>query len=83
MGPDSSADFELREVMDMGFCRKCTERWVGVRAAHCTGCHRTFKSVWGFDKHRVGIICKHPMDLGMEMNEKGIWVKPNPKYGRL
>lgn len=30
----------------------CGERWSGVAAAHCAGCHRTFSAPGLFDKHR-------------------------------
>ena len=57
----------------MGFCIKCSERWVGVSAAHCSGCHRTFKGVGAFDKNRVGFECRDPLGLGMECSDKGFW----------
>ena len=57
----------------MGFCLKCKEKWTGANRCHCTGCHRTFHSVGGFDKHRKNFKCLDPIDLGMEMDEKGIW----------
>lgn len=63
----------------MGYCVKCKERWTGLNRAHCTGCHRTFNSVSAFDRHRVGFKCLDPMDLGMRVDEKGIWSKPMSK----
>lgn len=60
----------------MGFCKKCNFRWLGVSAAHCTGCHRTFKSANAFDLHRRDFRCLDPMDLGMIMNDRGFWTKP-------
>ena len=66
----------------MGFCIKCGERWKGLSVCHCTGCHRTFKGVLGFDRHRKKFTCLDPADIGMEMNEKGFWVKPMNKSAR-
>jgi len=63
----------------MGYCVKCREKWTGLSRAHCTGCHRTFNSVGAFDRHRVNFKCLDPVDLGMKMDEKGIWFKPMPK----
>jgi len=62
----------------MGPCIKCHERWVSMKAAHCTGCHQMFKSVSGFDKHRVGMKCNDPDDLGMQMDERGFYFAPRP-----
>ncbi len=63
----------------MGYCRKCKGRWTGLSRSHCSDCHRTFKSAWGFDKHRVRFKCLDPVDLRMEINERGIWFVPMPK----
>jgi hypothetical protein len=37
-----------------------------------------FKSVSGFDKHRVGMKCNDPDDLGMQMDERGFYFAPRP-----
>jgi len=63
----------------MGYCIKCKERWTGSGKAHCTGCHKTFRSVGGFDKHRRDFTCYDPADIGMEMDENGCWFTPMPK----
>lgn len=60
----------------MGTCPKCKEIWSGLAIAHCSGCHKTFKSVNAFSKHRVGNECLDPESLGMEMSEKGYWRVP-------
>ncbi len=57
----------------MGFCVQCGERWKSLSWAHCTGCHRTFKSVSGFKKHRVDSGCKNPEDCGMVLRGD-IWL---------
>ncbi len=60
----------------MGSCRKCRTKWTGLRRCHCSGCHKTFNSVGGFDKHRKDFKCLDPLDLKMEMDDKGIWAVP-------
>lgn len=35
-------------------CGRCSNRWGGLRTAHCSGCHLTFTSLSAFDKHRDG-----------------------------
>ena len=59
-----------------GYCRKCGDKWSGLRRAHCTGCHKTFNSLGGFDKHRKDFKCLDPGDLGMVMSDDGIWSSP-------
>lgn len=66
----------------MGYCGVCKERWKGTSKAHCMGCHRTFKSVSGFDRHRRDFKCLDPADCGMLMKE-GIWARPMPESARL
>ena len=66
----------------MGYCQKCGEKWRGLGAAHCSGCHRTFRSVGGFDAHRVQFACVDPEELGMEMNKEGVWRKPMPEEAK-
>ncbi len=60
----------------MGYCAVCKESWKSVSWAHCSGCHRTFRSVGGFEKHRRDMKCLDPDDLGMKMDEKGCWYTP-------
>lgn len=43
--------------------------------AHCRGCHRTFGSVSGFDRHRRGGACLDPAGLGM-VETRGVWRTP-------
>ena len=62
----------------MGFCRICGERFTGRNASHCSGCHRTFKSVGSFDKHRVNYGCVDPAELGMTINND-LWCQPMPE----
>ena len=30
-------------------CGGCDNRWTGLRACHCSACHRTFTGIRGFD----------------------------------
>lgn len=60
----------------MGFCVKCRLRWGSRSWCHCTGCHRTFRSTGGFDKHRRDMVCIDPAEIGMEMDEKGCFYSP-------
>lgn len=43
----------------------CGEWWMGIGAAHCGGCHRTFTSVSAFTTHRRKSECVNPETLGM------------------
>lgn len=49
----------------VGTCARCPARWTATRAAHCGGCHATFTSVTGFDRHRVGGACVDPATRGL------------------
>jgi hypothetical protein len=35
-------------------CARCDNWWTGLRACHCSACHRTFTGLEAFDKHRSG-----------------------------
>jgi hypothetical protein len=48
-------------------CGRCAARWTATRAAHCAGCHRTFSTVSGFDKHRRDGGCLEPAAVGLEL----------------
>ncbi len=67
----------------MGYCRKCNEKWTGLRVCHCTGCHRTFGGVDAFDRHRLSFKCVDPVDVGMRMDAKGHWGLEFIPRGRL
>lgn len=59
----------------VGSCRGCLATWTGERAAHCSGCHTTFSGVTGFDRHRVHGSCHSPVNLGMRMSARNVWVR--------
>jgi len=50
-------------------CGGCSKEWGGLRAAHCSGCHRTFVSPNAFDRHqafkRFGARCLEPATVGL------------------
>lgn len=61
--------------------RFCTPECIAPTPAqaHCgSGCHRTFRSVSGFDQHRNNGKCVDPTTIGMVTNEKGVWSTPMP-----
>lgn len=43
----------------------CNARLSGMRACHCTTCHRNFSGNWAFDKHRAYGKCRHPEEVGL------------------
>ena len=46
--------------------------------AGCTVCLRTFGGDYGFDKHRKNGECVHPSTVGLQLDKRGIWVRPAP-----
>lgn len=67
----------------MGFCLKCGDRWTGAKRCHCTGCHNTFSSPGGFDRHRRDFICQDPRELGMVRGENEVWVTPMSEEAKM
>jgi hypothetical protein len=60
------------------FVHRCGISWSSPNAAHCATCHRTFRSVSGFDAHRKGGFCLDGVALrerGFRLNSAGMWVK--------
>lgn len=35
-------------------CAKCSQRWSGLKTAHCPACHQTFTALTAYDTHRTG-----------------------------
>lgn len=67
----------------------CGARWRGANYCHCATCHLTFRSVRGFDRHRVALPgrrvtgsmarCLTEDELrrrGFEPDDEGIWRRP-------
>lgn len=55
-----------------GMCGGCPATWTGFNTCHCSGCHRTFAGVRGFDDHRKRSQCVDPATLGYAEDE-GVW----------
>lgn len=65
-------------------CTRCGARANGRAYAHCgaRGCHRTFSSVSGFDRHRRDGQCVDPATVGLvEVTRSGWtrWQFPGPE----
>lgn len=70
-----------------GSCSGCVARWASPKYAHCSGCHVTFTSVTGFDKHRSPVgehgACLLPVEAGLVERKPGVWSfppDPNRRY---
>jgi len=48
----------------------------GSPVSQCPTCDRVFSTVANFDKHRKDGRCIYPEDVGLSLNEKGIWRTP-------
>jgi predicted amidophosphoribosyltransferase len=64
-------------------CGGCSKEWGGLRAAHCSRCHRTFSSVNAFDIHQVWtkkpFVCNEPAACGMVYDkDKDLYRFMNP-----
>lgn len=63
--------------MIAGSCGGCDVRWTGLSVCHCSGCHETFGSVHGFDRHQIGDAVCLPVDafaaIGLEITSYGRW----------
>lgn len=66
----------------MSICRVCGKEWKGRTECHCSGCHEHFKSIAGFDKHRITekgdrrcLIIEEMFAKKMTYNqEKKLWI---------
>jgi len=47
----------------------------GSPVSQCPTCDRVFSTVANFDKHSKDGRCIYPEDVGLSLNEKGIWRK--------
>lgn len=47
----------------------CGATWTGKSTCHCGGCHRTFSSLSGFDRHQTAlpehpwVVCRDPATM--------------------
>ena len=58
-----------------GCARHCGRRWTSVTECHCAACHRHFRTLTGFDTHRVDGECADPMEHGL-IEAMGTWATP-------
>lgn len=42
----------------------------------CTGCGAVFSGTTGFNKHRAGMRCHDPVELGLFRDARGVWREP-------
>jgi hypothetical protein len=49
-------------------------------AQQCSGCGVIFGGVSGFAKHRTGMRCNNPADLGLARADDGVWQRPTPVF---
>lgn len=66
----------------------CGSWWTGEERSHCGGCCRTFTALTSFERHRKGLRCNPPEDVGLVAREKPygtLWGLPAPVggYGSL
>ena len=69
----------------MSICKVCDKEWQGLAECHCSGCHEHFRSISGFDKHRIGRRCLTVEEmLAKKMihnQEKGFWITESRPEG--
>jgi hypothetical protein len=46
----------------------------------CSGCGVIFGGVKGFARHRVGMRCTNPSDVGLIQADDGVWQRPTPIF---
>ncbi|MFJ4808529.1 FDXHR family putative zinc-binding protein [Streptomyces longwoodensis] len=66
----------------------CGNWWTGEERSHCGGCHQTFTSLTSFERHRKGLRCNPPQEVGLVARQKPygtLWGLPAPEggYGAL
>lgn len=62
----------------------CGQWWTGTERSHCGGCHLTFTSLTSFERHRKGLHCNNPADVGLVPRDKPygqLWGLPAPVGG--
>lgn len=66
----------------------CGSWWTGAERSHCGGCDQTFTGLTAFERHRKGMRCNPPGDVGLVARDKPygtLWGLPAPEggYGSL
>lgn len=63
---------------------KLDKPWVEAkhhtRVKQCTACGAIFGGVSGFTKHRTGMRCNNPADIGLTRSHDGVWRLPVPVF---
>lgn len=65
----------------MVITHSCGARWTRAGACHCAGCHETFSSLSGFERHRRRGVCLDPAVCGLVRKSAGkaggfMWTLP-------
>jgi hypothetical protein len=63
---------------------ECGSWWTGAERAHCSGCHLTLSGMTAFVRHRRGLRCNPPAEIGLVPREKPygvLWGMPAPENG--
>ncbi|MEU4133626.1 FDXHR family putative zinc-binding protein [Streptomyces wuyuanensis] len=62
----------------------CGRWWTGTERSHCGGCHETFTGLTAFERHRKGLRCNPPAEVGLVARQKPygtLWGQPAPEGG--
>lgn len=72
--------YALWEVQgkDRGKPWVAAKRRTGVQ--QCTACGAIFGGRSGFTKHRTGVRCNNPADIGLTRADDGVWQLPTPVF---
>ena len=63
---------------------QCKRWWTGEERSHCGGCHITLSGLTAFERHRKGMRCNPPEEVGLAPREKPygvLWGLPAPENG--
>lgn len=64
-------------------CGGCSNTWTRLNACHCSGCHRTFGGVKGFDIHRRGGRCIDPATVTSSTTGIAVFTETNGIWQRV
>lgn len=62
----------------------CGKWWTGAERSHCGACHELFSGLSAFERHRRGMRCNPPHEIGLVPREKPygiVWGTPAPENG--
>ena len=72
------------DVPKNAIVHSCGSWWTGNERSHCGGCHATFTSLTSFERHRKGMHCNPPEQVGLVARDKPygvLWGLPAPVGG--